>query len=224
VRVVRAATFNVRHGRGLDGEVDLRRTADAIAETGAELFALQELDRFQVRSRGEDQVARLADLTGLSLSFVSTVKKGAAEYGFALAARQPLRLEFELLPRPSSEEPRAVAQARYFGIAVLATHLSTVRGTRRAQTARLAELAAGLDPPVVVMGDLNQGRRALRPLRKAGFDAGRHARHTVTARALNWQADYVLAGPGTTLLHTWTVTTDASDHVPLVAEIAVSLE
>ena len=75
--------------------------------------------------------------------------------------------------------------------------------------------------PVVVVGDLNQGRWGLRAFSRAGFDPGRRREHTHTPSALRSQIDYVLAGPGTRLASTHTITTDASDHVPLVAEVAV---
>ncbi len=215
------ATFNVHHGRGLDERIDLRRTAHAIREADADLLALQELDRRQERSNREDQPAVLEELTGLKLTFWPTIRRGGGEYGFALACEEPLVGDFHELPRRRDEEPRGAATVRWRGLHVVATHLSNERGARREQTEALLELASGLPAPVVVVGDLNQGRFGLRGFRRAGFDPGRRREHTHTPRALRWQIDYVLAGPGTHLASTSTVTTDASDHVPLVAEVAI---
>lgn len=223
VHIVTLATFNIRHGRGLDERVDLVRTAAALSETDAELIALQELDRGRERSGKVDQPARLAELTGLHVAFHPTVRTGGAEYGIAVASRRPLETTFHALDRAGDEEPRGLVTGRLDppGVGFVATHLSTVRRARRMQIAALLEHARRLEPPVVILGDLNQGRLGLRPLIRAGFDAGRRIEHTLTTRSLRWQIDFALVGPPARLAGTHTVTTDASDHVPLVAEVAV---
>ena len=227
--LLRIATFNIRHGRGLDNVVDLRRTATAISETDAQVVALQELDRFQERSNRRDQLELLAGFTGYEISFWPTVrKKSGAEYGIALATRRDVGLSpdlrFEPLPRVGDEEPRGAIVGRFeqLGFSVVATHLSTDRKVRRAQTDRLLELGRDLEPPVLIMGDFNHGRFGLRPLTQAGFDPGRKIEHTMSSRSLRWQIDFVLVGPPAQLASTHTITTDASDHVPLVAEVMVS--
>ena len=217
------ATFNIRHGRGLDDRVDLTRTARAIRETEAELIALQELDRGRARSGEIDQPAQLAELTGLHVDFHPTVRTGGAEYGIAVASKGPLETTFSPLERVEEEEPRGLITGRLDppGISFIATHLSTAGRARRRQIPALLDHARRLEPPVVIMGDLNQGRFGLRPLIRAGFDAGRRIEHTLTTRSLRWQIDFVLVGPPARLAATHTITTDASDHVPLVAEVAV---
>lgn len=62
---MRLATFNVLHGRSLaDNEVDLGRFAAACASLGADLLALQEVDRGQPRSHGADLTALAAEASG----------------------------------------------------------------------------------------------------------------------------------------------------------------
>ena len=226
MNVHRLATFNIRHGLGLDDVVNLSRTARAISDTEAGLIALQEVDRNRERSKREDQVARLQALTGMNISFFPTVGEDDEEYGIAVATQERVADDtwrFERLPRAGSEEPRGaiVGRADHLELSVIATHLSTNREARRLQTRALVELANELEPPVVIMGDLNHGRVGLRPLIRAGFDAGRRIEHTITTRSLRWQIDFVLVGPPARLAATETLTTDASDHVPLVAEVAI---
>ena len=223
MQILTLATFNIRHGQGLDDEVDLNRTARAINEAGADLVALQELDRHHRRSGGVDQPAELARLTGLHVSFHPTVRRGGAEYGIAVASKQAVETTFHALPRLGDEEPRGLITGGLedAGVTFVATHLSTVAAARRMQIEWLVGHVGELSPPVVVMGDLNQGRIGLRPLIRAGFDAGRRIEHTLTRRSLRWQIDFVMVGPPASLAATRTVTTDASDHVPLVAEVAV---
>lgn len=217
------ATFNIKHGEGLDHEVDLDRTAAALEETGASFIALQELDRLNQRSGGVDQAEELAARTGMEVAFWPTVRRRGWEYGIGIASRDPVEATFTKLPRIGGEEPRGAVVGRVPGVdlSFVATHLSVRWGPRRVQTGALLELASELEPPVVIMGDLNQGRVGLRPVTKAGFDAGRRIEHTLTTRSLTWQIDFVLVGPPARLASTHTITTDASDHVPLVAEVAL---
>jgi endonuclease/exonuclease/phosphatase family metal-dependent hydrolase len=225
MELVNLATFNIRHGLGLDGEIDLGRTAEAILETESEFIALQELDRNRERSKHVDQPEQVAELTGLTVSFWPTVKRKGGEYGIAIASRGPVEATFESLPRIGTEEPRGVIIGRVPGheASFIATHLSTDRPARRVQTTALIDIVGNLEKPVIVMGDMNQGRFGLRRLRKAGFDAGRRIEHTLTTRSLRWQIDFILVGPGAQLAATRTITSEASDHVPLVAEVGLGL-
>ena len=222
MRVLRVATFNAHHGAGLDDDVDLSRTAAAIVATDADLVGLQEIDRNNPRSGDVDQAALLQELTGLHVYFNATVQgRGAREYGIALACRDRLEVRFDPLPRLGDEEPRGLQATRWMDLTVINTHLSTDRRARARQTQVLAARAAELEAPVVLLGDLNQGRPGLRALRRAGLKPASKRHHTLSTRALRWEIDFVLAGRGAEVVHSETLTTDASDHVPVVAEIAI---
>ena len=64
--VLRVATYNIRHGRGLDGRIDLERVAAAIEALGADVVLLQEVDQGTRRAAGVDQARELGRLTGRS--------------------------------------------------------------------------------------------------------------------------------------------------------------
>ena len=215
------ATFNIHHGEGTDGRLDLERTAAAIAATGAGLIALQELDRGFARSGGVDQPAELAELTGLDIHFFPTVRRGEGEYGIALASSDALIVEVRTLPRLGEEEPRGALQASWRGVRVVGVHLATRRAARRLQvpgrgrTGRAIERARPgarrfqLDPPrATALAERRPRRRRRTGPHGAGAGGGR-------------RIDHVLAGGGARVMRTWTVSTDASDHVPLVARIEI---
>jgi len=62
---VRLASFNVLHGRSLvDGKVSTTRLVEACVSLDADVLALQEIDRGQARSGGDDQTAAVADAMG----------------------------------------------------------------------------------------------------------------------------------------------------------------
>ena len=101
---------------------------------------------------------------------------------------------------------------------LVATHLSRSRRARALQTERLAELVRRA-APVILLGDLNQPRRHLGPLHRAGLDEGAARLPTLPSTHPRRQVDFVLAGGGATVTQAWTPRTTASDHVPLVAVV-----
>jgi endonuclease/exonuclease/phosphatase family metal-dependent hydrolase len=216
--MLRVATFNIHGGRGEDDVLDLSRTAEAMLATGASLIALQELDHNLVRSGRVDQPAELSRLTGLPVVFRPAMPRGRGHYGLGIAARG-LRLERVVdLPRVGDEEPRIALTARWKGISVIATHLAWQRSVAARQLRALGRLCDGLEPPLVVLGDLNLPRRSLGPLLERGFELGPR-RGTFKSPVVRSQIDYVLAGPGLSLHALETTESRASDHLPLVATL-----
>jgi endonuclease/exonuclease/phosphatase family metal-dependent hydrolase len=212
---LRVATFNIRHGLGADGVLDLDRTAEVIRSLDAGLVALQELDRNLERSGFVDQPRELTRRGGLKVHFAPAVEIRGGEYGIALAADDDLETEYLRLPRVDGEEPRAAITATWQSLGIVATHLAREAGPRDAQMHALARIARNVGPPAVVAGDLNQRRRGLGPLRRAGFDPG-PLRATLGVRR---QVDYVLASRGVRIVDLRAVDTAASDHRPVVADI-----
>lgn len=209
---VLVATYNVRHCRGLDGAVDVGRVASAIVASGAELVALQEVDRLQPRSGLVDQPAELARLTGLHAWFGATLAFRGGGFGLALLSAEPLRAALVDLPRRAQEEPRKVLRASWRGFEVVGVHLSNERTAGRLQLAALARLVAAIGGPAIVLGDFNACRgRVARALR--GFEV------SPRRNTLRWRAIDFVAVRGACIARAHTVASRASDHLPLVAEI-----
>jgi len=220
MRSLTVLTFNVHHCEGLDGRIDVGRVADAIRAAAPDVVALQELDRGLPRSGGVDQPAELAEALGLRVEFHAALSRAGGEYGMAVAAAGPFTSERILLPRLGLEEPRIAVVARFEDWTLVATHLSTHTRSRRAQTAALGAIAAGLEGPLVVCGDLNQGRRTLTPLTAAGLVVGPEGPPTLLRGLRRRAIDHVLARPPLEVRRRYTVSGEASDHLPLAAEVA----
>lgn len=215
---LRIATFNVHHCRGSDGVVDVERVARVLRSLEADLIALQELDRGMRRSDGVDQPAELSRFLGAEILFFPTLQRGEGEYGLGLVARPPAEGPALVpLPQLGTEEPRGAISARWQGLEVLCTHLSTSARTRRVQTSALAAIAEGAEGPALVLGDLNQASRSLGPLTTRGF-RGAFGHRTLAKAHLRRQIDHILVR-GARLTRSWTVHSDASDHLPLLAEL-----
>lgn len=187
---VRVASYNIRHGVGSDGRLDLSRTAAAIGALGADVIGLQEVDdTFADRSRFEDQAARLAEMTGMRACFGATLDRPAAagqerrrRYGLALLTRHEI-IQHEMFPlsghpgRPAPREPRGLLHARVQlpdqeALNVLVTHLDNEDpGHRTTQVLEILRRADGLDGPAVLVGDMNAdpSTAELAPLAASGW-------------------------------------------------------
>lgn len=216
---LRVATYNLHHGLGMDGVLDLERTAATIAEIDADLIALQELDRNVMRSGGIDQPGRLQDLTGMWIRFFPTISFGGGEFGLAIAARDALDVEFHPLPKTRLDRPHGMILTRIQGIGVVATHLSRKRLARALEIPSLCWACRRLDAPKMLLGDLNTAGLAFGPMRFAGLHKPTSFRATFNSLHPRRQIDHVITGRGLRFVDCWTIPSTASDHLPLVVEV-----
>ena len=106
-------TYNIHHGEGTDGKVDIERIAAVIKQADPDLVALQEVDQKVKRSGQIDQPAELARLTGLHVVFGGNLPLEGGEYGNAVLSRFPIkRHENHSLPRTDGGEQRGVLGSR----------------------------------------------------------------------------------------------------------------
>src|SRR3990172_3828554 len=80
---VRVLTYNIHHGEGTDGRIDLARIAAVIQRLAPDVVALQEVDKLTSRSEGVDQAAELGRLTKLHAAFGKAMDYAGGEYGQA---------------------------------------------------------------------------------------------------------------------------------------------
>lgn len=162
-RTVRVLCYNIHHGEGTDGKVDLPRLAKVIAGAKPDLVALQEVDNKTKRTGGVDQTAELAKLTGLHGAFCKQLDFEGGEYGQAVLSRFPVGApKVHVLPGEPQRETRiagAVEVRLGAGgptVAFVTTHLHHIKDEfRQRQAAKLDELFGASKVPVVIAGDLN---------------------------------------------------------------------
>lgn len=111
IKQLRVLTYNIHHGRGMDGRVDLERIAKIVVDSKADLVALQEVDNKTQRTGGIDQTAQLAKLTGLHGRFAKAIDFEGGQYGQALLTRWPITsLEVDFLPVEPNGEKRMIVK------------------------------------------------------------------------------------------------------------------
>lgn len=166
---MRIVTYNIQYGKGKDGRFDLPRIAREVE--GADLIALQEVERFWQRSGMVDQPAELARLLdgyhwvygpGIDLAGDGTARR---QFGNMLLSRTPiLSTRNHLLPKYASLGPMSLQRAALEGVietegralraySVHLTHLSAQ--TRLPQVERLLQIHRDAEREgAAVMGDL----------------------------------------------------------------------
>ena len=159
--VLRVATWNIKHGRGMDGRLDLERTATVLAALKADIIALQEVDETVRRSGRVDQAAWLAERLEMHASFGAFMDYQGGRYGLAILSRFPIE-HAETWRLTDGNEPR-VAQAIQVAlpsgdvITGVCVHFDWVDddGFRFAQASETMARLRELDTPWIVLGDFN---------------------------------------------------------------------
>jgi len=147
-------SFNVCHCQGMDGVLDIPRTAAVVNRERPRFACLQEIDCRTTRVKGVDEAAELGRLTGMVPTFAKTIDYAGGEYGVMLLSREtPLKVE--RLPLPGAE-PRVLLLAEFADCLVGCTHLSVAAASEREESVRLmAKALEGRAKPVFLAGDWN---------------------------------------------------------------------
>jgi len=238
---LRVATYNVHGCVGLARQRSEARIAEVIASMSVDVIGLQELDMGRKRSAGVDQAEIIAKQLGWNHLFESAIQVVDEHYGIAMLSRYPLTHRRAIaLPGKGSwycRETRvalwAEAQTAAGPVQIINTHLGLGRAERFLQARHLADLLGDVPPaqPLVLLGDFNSRpssralqllRQHLRDLRTALPATG--PCRTFPARYPIAAVDHIFVNaallPISLEVHRAALARVASDHYPLVAELA----
>lgn len=158
--VLRVLSYNIKHGLGNDGKIDLARAANLIVRLQPDLVALQEIDKGVERSGKIDQPAKLGELTGMHPAFGKFFDYQGGEYGMAVLSRWRFS-EVANHPLPGETEPRTAQVVKVQPSAggpelLLANvHFYATEAERLAQAKALLKVLDGSKLPAIVAGDFN---------------------------------------------------------------------
>lgn len=181
-RTIRIAVANVQFGIGTTrgylhylttawkyrwphGSTALPSAARFLREAHVDVAALCEVETGARRTRGLDQVARLAESSGLSSRafFPTHAVNETIRQGNAVLARHPVRFVANHA-LPGEGEPRFLSEAEVqvgdVPVRLFATHLSLHQPVRTPQVHRIADLLGPCDTPTVLAGDFNVAKEA----------------------------------------------------------------
>ncbi len=226
---LRVLTWNIHGCVGGDGRHDVARVRDALERLAPDVAAFQEVDsRRQIPGVGQVYDV-LREAVGDHGHDAWAISGADGHYGQFLASRFPLDDKQVHDISVPGLEPRKVMTATLrlpaARLRVIATHLGLRLGERLRQVAALQEIVrADLSDPVLLLGDFNEWlwpRCTQRGLFRL-FDA-RTRHRSFPARLPLLPLDRIWCRPGHLLTRSWAASEarSASDHLPLLAELAL---
>ncbi len=248
---LRVVSYNMHTGIGADGQLDLARTAQALEAMDADVIGLQEVDvHWSARSEWRDQARDLAKALDMRVFFAPIYSFDPPEpglprreYGLAVLTDLPvMRTEnhditrlstqgTDPVPEPAPGFPEVVVNAEGAVVHFYATHLD-YRADPSVRAMQVQDTLAILDEDPegaqqVLVGDFNAppGAPELAPLWTELLDtwavAGSGPGFTFPTTDPVKRIDYVTVSPDITTLDAEVVSTQASDHLPVVADLVV---
>jgi len=231
-------SWNIHHGAGTDGRLDLDRIAQVILEARVDLVALQEVDRGVARTDRRDLPGELAALTDMTGIFSNNFRYQGGEYGNAILSRLPVlsrtNRHYRML-RDGEQRGLLEVAVEWQGrpLRFFSTHLD-YRPDEAERLAHVEEIRRAVRSieavPVIVAGDFNAmpDSRVIAAMKTFSADAwilgGKGPGATFPSSAPSRRIDYFFLSDDNGLRpeSARVLTSDGSDHLPVVVQIRVT--
>ena len=228
---LRIASYNVHKAVGLDRRRDPGRVLSVIARTGADIVALQEVDRRLAPRPTVLPRTEILRHTGYEpLGFVANGAPSLGWHGQTILVRRGIGvIAAEGIELPGLE-PRGAVMAELEtpegALRVVGVHLALLKRWRLMQIAAIhAAVAARVEMATVIIGDFNDwSTRGSGRALADGFRLHAPGRSFPANRPLG-ALDRAALGPGVHLRRAEVVSAGAapiaSDHLPILIEVAL---
>lgn len=218
------ATYNVHRCIGSDRRHEPGRVASVLSEIGADIVGLQEVSTREGDAGDIDQLATLAETTGMHSMAGPTLVSTRGHCGNALLSRWPILAARKIDLSVTRREPRGAIDADLEvegrALRVVVTHLGLRPGERLQQVERLLAALGSSDGPTIILADANEWR-PLVALRRRLRHFGYRSLPTFPAGLPILALDLVLVQPAAALrevsVHRSPTARRASDHLPVRA-------
>lgn len=237
---IKVITFNIHHGKGTDGKLNLNRIAEAVEEREADFIALNEVDRYySKRSDYADQVSWLAERLKMQSAFGAaiTLKQKdidtVRQYGNVLLSRYPIVSEINHPMDFGSMEGRTLLETDVLmnerRLKMYVTHLSLSPRSRNKQIDFIAGKIMEEHTPVIIAGNWNMkpGGKAWRKIAGIVQDcyvAAKTSCKTFPSLRPIMQIDYIFTSRNIDVASVEVIKKipAASDHLPLIATLILN--
>lgn len=241
---LRVFAYNIHHGEGIDGEVDIERIADVIRQRDPHLVALNEVDVDIERSGNVDIMEILAESLEMEPVFGKNLDHEGGEYGNGILTNLPLLSSENLhLERSEAGEQRGLLQTvvefKGIRIAFMTTHLDHQSDVnRQLAVQQIFETKENYpDMPMIIAGDFNAtpddgviGQMNVH-FNDVWDEVGEGPGYTIPVpkSAANRRIDYIFYSnsmvedgePTLRPIHMEVINSNASDHLPVYAGFEV---
>jgi endonuclease/exonuclease/phosphatase family metal-dependent hydrolase len=229
---LKVASYNIRKAVGLDWRRRPGRVLDVINEVGADIVALQEVDRrfgSRVTALDPEMIDRQTDYQAIKFS---PRPQSLGYHGNVILVRKAIKVASARPMALPHLEPRgaAVADLDLGGklVRVVGMHLGLTKKWRQLQTETIVSELRALEAnmPTILMGDLNE------PDLKSGVLRAFEQRHTIAACGPSFHAsmpvfslDRIIVTEDITIaetgVHRSPLSREASDHLPIWAKLTL---
>jgi len=228
---VRIMTYNLHNGFNTDGDLDIEALAQVIEESQPDIVALQEIARGWLVSGRLDMLTWLSQRLGMTYVFGPTADP---LWGNAILSRYPI-VEYSNHDLP----PRNLFLLRGFAsvvidlsggdtLQVIVTHFHHITEDseiRQLQSPVIIDFWGGTER-TVILGDLNAEPDApeIEMLKQAGLvdvlaDMDPISTYTFHSSKPSQHIDYILVSPDLETRDAYILSSQASDHLPVVVVI-----
>ncbi|WP_350280607.1 endonuclease/exonuclease/phosphatase family protein [Kribbella sp. HUAS MG21] len=241
-RPLTVMSYNIHHGAGTDGVLDLERIAVLIEQSGAEVVGLQEVDRhWSERSNWVDQPAWLANRLGMHYAYAANLDlpplnpgEPRRQYGTAVLSKYPIQdFKNTLLPRYPAGEQRGLGVATIIvkgtELRFANTHLTHNNNAERLEQAqKVVQVLGKSHPATLLVGDLNATADApeIKTMTSVYADTwpevGVGPGYTIEADNPTKRIDYLLHSRHLRPTEASVPVSNASDHLPVLASFVLS--
>ena len=243
--ILRAVTFNMCHGQGLDGIIDVKRQAEFLKKLKPDIIFLQEIDMYTQRVGNKDQIYSLSRHVGLPYrSMGINIKYKNGFYGDGLLCRFPIEYSTNyLMPLiDDSHEQRGLLHTKIsFGttrLNLFCVHLSTNLDERILAITELVRILKKLpaEELVIVAGDFNVGVTKIGPHKYSFENKEKYREYQLLGRVLNkvnntedtWFSaegkgciDTMFYSKQIEIKNFQTIKTDLTDHSAILSEFNI---
>ncbi|PRD51371.1 endonuclease/exonuclease/phosphatase family protein [Sphingobacterium gobiense] len=234
---VRILSYNIHHGNppGDPNKIDLPHIAEVIKTANADLVGIQEVDVRLSRSQMVDQAKELADLTGMHYFFSKGIDLEDGEYGTLILTKHKIvgnkRYDLPMVEK-SENRSLAIVDVELSNGKVLSfanTHLDLKAKNKVAQANYIKELGARIETPLILVGDFNAkpNDETIKILEEQFIRNKSTNGPTHPNIGAKNEIDYIMVSKQTKF--SWKTykiipETYASDHLPVFAEIEITLQ
>lgn len=238
---IRVATFNIHYGSGGDNVLDLEHTARVIESMNVDVIGLQEVDRhWSERSQFIDEPRWFARRLGMRAAYGANLDEPPLEpgqprrqYGTAVLSRHPILSHRNThLPKFEGHEQRGLLETVISvggkKLRFANTHLQHNDNLEReAQAAAIVELLGDNPELTILVGDINavpdtpEVQTLTNVLVDAWAKVGDGPGYTIPVEGPTRRIDYIFSTDDLTPVHAEVITTDASDHLPVLADLKI---
>ena len=237
---LKVMTFNIHHGEGIDGKIDLERIAEIFSKNNIDLVALQEVDEGVERTFRIKELDTLSMLTKMQSYFSKNIEFQGGEYGNGILSRFPIlsktNYHFKMI---REGEQRGLLQTIVNldgdSLLFMTTHLD-YRADDAERVSNIDEIVAEVNKypkmPVIICGDFNDTTMSRTYIKMTKYFSGvwskigNNREFTYPTASPEKKIDFIFYLNRKDEIHIEPIkisvlNSNASDHLPVFAEFKV---